>query len=289
MLLLEKVGKFLTSKEIDTNKVLNYLIKYGYVKESYSIEDIANAIRRLRGTIGLTENENIDGKLVSAMNMPRCSLPDHEHMIEEAGALPKWGIRSLSYFVDGYDSDCTKEEWEESIAVALKHISNVCGLTFVKVSSSKDANLLYSIGRGRAHDFDGSSGTLAWFQLPPSSSFKGQLSGKFDADELWIPYSRNGRGIYLVNVACHETMHGLGVSHTQVPNSLINPFYSPSIDKPQREDIRQLNDLRYGPPVKVDNPVDPVPTPTPSSSLTINLTGSISKIEIPGYRITKIN
>lgn len=288
--MLDKISKFLSNKDLDVSRVYTYLKKYGYIKDTFSLEDIATGIIRLKKTAGLDfSSETIDGKLVRAMESPRCSLPDHEFLIEEAGSVPKWGMKTLTYCISGYDEEMSREDWEQTIRVALDNISAVCGLTFIKVSSVNEANLVYDVGRGRQDDFDGSSGTLAWFQLPSSSSYRGQLFGKFDLDETWIPFGKNGRGIYLENVVCHETMHGIGVSHVSVPNSLINPFYNPSINKPMKEDIRQLNDLRYGPPTQVSPKPDPTQTPIPTGNTTIILSGQISKIEIPGYRISKIS
>lgn len=284
--LADKLKSFLSKdSNVDLLRVTRYLIRYGYLQNvATNLDEIANAIRKFRSMAGLSETNVIDDKMARVMEAPRCAMMDN--IVEEANNLPKWAMKELRYCITGYDQEISKEEWEESIAVALGYISNVCDLTFIKVNNTSDANLVYGIGKGSKDDFDGASGTLAWFQLPSSSMFKGQVIGKFDVDETWIPVSKTGRGIRLVNVACHETCHGLGVSHVNVQNSLMNPYYSESIDKPQAEDIRQLNTLRYGPP---KNTPTPTPTPTPTTNTVITITGKVDRIEIPGFRVQKLS
>lgn len=284
--------------------VSEYLRKFGYLdgidelsllKDGHGakiLEILSDRIRKFNRMAGLPDSDIITGKTIKAMSSPRCLAKDHFTESEEAGTLSKWGINNLRYFLNGYDKDISKEEWDESIRVALSYGEAVCNVKFEKVENAQDANFIISLGQGARDDFDGASGVLAWCQLPPSSSFKGQLKSKFDVDETWIPKGKTGRGIYLVNVACHEIVgHGLGVSHHDVPKSLMNPFYDPAIDRPQTEDIRQLQ-LRYGPavqstPTVPNNPTIPL---TPSNDKTIiTLTGNFSKIEIPGYRVQKIS
>lgn len=298
-MLVSKIKKFLDKKfsadEIDVgDRVISYFEKFGYLnikKGVASDAELITAIKRFHEMAGLSQNETITPKTIKAMSAPRCLMKDFFTDSEEAGTLSKWGVRDLTYFIDGYDTDISKEEWEESIRIALSYGEAVCDVKFSKVENKSVANFVISLGQGSRDDFDGNSGVLAWCQLPPSSSFKGQLLSKFDKDETWVPYNKTTRGIFLVNVACHEIVgHGLGVSHHNVLNSLMNPFYSPTIDKPQTEDIRQLV-LRYGLPQNVNPPQPPITPPIvpPSTDKTIiTLTGNFSKIEIPGYRVQKI-
>ncbi len=81
---------------------------------------------------------------------------------------------------------------------------------------------------------------------------------RFDLDETWID-NPQARGILLLNVACHEFGHAIGLSHNSVKNNLLNPYYSAAISKPQSEDIRQVVSL-YGGPVAT-----PAPGPTPGT------------------------
>jgi hypothetical protein len=232
--------------------------------------------------------DTITPQTLRVMEMPRCNMPDVMSIeSEEASNLSRWGISKLKYYVAARDNDMEAELWDKTIRAALDSISAVCNLEFTQTSSPSQANIIYGIGRGKADDFDGSSGTLAWMQLPPSSNYGGQLSGKFDSDERWLGLNQSGPGIRLLNVVAHETEHACGLSHTNVPNSLINPFYSETIATPQTEDIRQLV-MRYGkpvitPPTKPDNPpVEPKP-----EQVVITINGNIRGIDIPGYRIFK--
>ena len=110
-----------------------------------------------------------------------------------------------------------------------------------------------SIGAGRRDQFDGPGGTLAWAQLPPGNSFNGQLLCRFDEAETWV-LNRNQRGVLLVNVACHEIGHLLGLRHSNVQTALMAPFYSPGVTKPQlKDDVTRIQRL-YGRPTGNPNP-----------------------------------
>lgn len=270
--------------------VFSYLKKFGYINNDSPLSDIVKGIIAFRKMASLMEGDTIDDKLIKAMTAPRCLLPDNEHF-EEANALPKWGLKKVTYALNGYDSDVTEQEWGATFEKAFSQITDVCGIAFERVNGP--SNIIISLGSGAADQFDGPSGVLAWCELPSTTSYTGRIQSKFDKAETWVPFGRTGRGIYLLNVACHELLHGMGLSHTNVPGSLMNPFYDPNIEKPQSDDIMKL-EMRYGKP-KV-NPIVPptpiVPTPsipsTPTSPTSIIITGKIDKIEIPGYRVQKI-
>ena len=135
-------------------------------------------------------------------------------------------------------------------AEAFANWQRVCGLVFAQVKSSANADFLVL-----ARKIDGANGTLAEHELPPGNDQ--QLRGWFDVGEPWTNQSPPPRGrIDLVAVATHEFGHGIGLSHTNVPGSLLNPYYDPKIRTPQAWDIQEAVN-RYGPPVEEPKPVEP--------------------------------
>lgn len=283
MPLLDKISKiidFAVKNEDNIKKVLSYLVKYGYLdpEKDISLEDILDKVHKLHNFAGVLFNGNISGKTLSIMELPRCSMTD----AESAVVLPKWAKNELTYCIASRDKDISVQEWDQCFRKAFDNWSNVCNLKFTQVETT-NANLLINVGRGARDDFDGPSGTLAWFQLPTNSNYQGQLQGKFDADELW------NTKILLVNVSCHEIGHALGISHHNVPRNLMNPFYDPNISAPQTEDIRQ-SVLRYGKPSVITPNIPPIPTiPTSPNETLIKIKGSIDTISIDGYRVQKLS
>jgi hypothetical protein len=107
-----------------------------------------------------------------------------------------------------------------------------------------------------ARRIDGKGGVLAEHQLPPGNDM--QLRGWLDLGERWTLDM-------LLGVWTHELGHGMGLSHTNVPTSLMNPFWNPAISTPQTWDIEAIQAL-YGAakPANPTQPPVPAPVPTPA-------------------------
>ncbi len=59
------------------------------------------------------------------------------------------------------------------------------------------------------------------------------------------------------------------------------PTYNARLRRPQRGDIVEANDRRYG---------EPQSTPSPKqTSLVIEVGGAIESVAIPGYRVTELS
>jgi len=285
----------------DYAKVVKYLLKYGYIFHQLKSEILADsqisaselvslvdavdeALDRLREFIKVEDTLEI----LKVVDLPRCGVADFQTL---AATQRKWGRKNLTYFVEKRDTDLSSEVWDATIEKAFQQWTDVADIKFQRVTSS-NCNIVVSVGRGRADDFDGSNGTLAWAQLPGSSNYTGRLLCKADADERWITQGSNG--ILLLNVMCHEFGHILGLEHSSVRTALMAPIYSPSVPKPQRtDDISRIVNL-YGVPTTTEPipPVVPTPDPTPNPTdnvINIQINGQISSINIPGYRVTKLS
>lgn len=276
--------------------LLEYLKFFGYIAsdKDISISEVIVAIRRFQEQFGISEGD-IGAKTIRAMEWPRCAVK--EQMVEAATATKKWGTNDITYYIRRRDSDLAPEVWDACMKKGFDVWSVVTPLKFHKVDKESQANFIIDIGSGRADDFDGPSGTLAWFQLVPAVNYRGQIIGKFDVGETWLKdASGNGRGIILPHVAAHEFGHGLGLVHSSRNSALMAPFYSPNVGTPQPvDDIPRIQGI-YGKPVNTvptpppTIPVPPPTTPVPAGKrrIIIDIDGNIDSIQAEGYRITKM-
>jgi hypothetical protein len=289
--LLDKIAKifdFAVKNEDNIDKVLQYLAKYGYIdatKES-DIEQLIKAVISITKAAGFSSDGTISNETLKIMQLPRCGCKDVGFLGQDATALAKWGKNDLTYCIVSRPGSIGKEDWGNSLRIAFNTGEAIANVKFTQVDKPNNADFVIGAGDGQQDQFDGPGGVLAWCELPPIPNFIGQLNSKFDARELWVPDGQIKNGIKVKNVAAHEIVgHGLGLPHTDVPGSLMNPFYNPDIDKPQAHDISELV-ARYGKPLNTPQPQpQPKPPVTPTGDITLTITGKISDIQAPGFRI----
>lgn len=283
--LKEVVKRFKKSENVDFDLVVRFLQHYGYVSTNYSLEEFENALAVFKEAAGIKE-DGIGDKSFRLMNLPRCGCKDVALLRANAAQVNKWGLKTITYFIKGRDSDLSVSDWDLALYKALQSWSEVCDLKFERVENENQANLVYNVGSGKRYGFDGPSGTLAWAYLAPAPNYKGQLECYFDSSETW-KVSASVRGIFLENVACHETGHLLGFEHSRIESALMAPYYNANIAKPQENDDIKRAVAYYGKPVIVTP--TPTPTPTDTTKLTINLEikGELTNVQIPGYRVFK--
>lgn len=111
-------------------------------------------------------------------------------------------------------------------------------LHFESTNEIEKANFIFSFGEGMHNvynkdevttcpaDFDGKSGVLAHaFDLKAGKPYGGQIH--LDLAENWDEmFSSNGKGIHLLTVVLHELLHGLGLGHSTVRDSVMYPTYN---------------------------------------------------------------
>lgn len=255
--LVELRAKFREKVDDGTaKKLLSYLVQFGYLspEKLADIETLWKALGILRDLLGFDEELPEDDILRSPfldklLTAPRCGCPDH---FEFAASPKKWGKRELNYKIIRYVDGLTNNEQDSIIEQAFRQWSDVCDVKFEQAKRTDllgidIINIVISAGIGTNDHFDGPFGTLAWAYLPSSPNFFGQLHMKFDLSETWSD-SPSERGILMLNVACHEIGHLLGLEHSSVRGALMAPFYDPNIAKPvQRDDISRIVGL-YGHP-----------------------------------------
>ena len=146
----------------------------------------------------------------------------------------------------------------------------VANLTFVEVADDGAAfNAPTASGDIRigGHVFDGPSGVLAHAYFPPPNGTTAAGDMHFDIAEAW-KNGFGGTGIDIFQVAAHEIGHSIGLRHTAVAGSLMNPFYTEAFSGPQADDIAGAVHI-YGEPVEPPS----VPEPTAGLLLLLGLVG----------------
>jgi Matrixin len=125
------------------------------------------------------------------------------------------------------------------IQAAFSAWSAVANINFVQVADDGAAfNAATTSGDMRfgGHFFDGVNGTLAHGFFPPGNGFTAAGDMHFDTSETW-KVGFGGPGFSIFQVAAHEIGHAIGLGHTAVPSSLMNPFYTEAFAGPQADDI----------------------------------------------------
>lgn len=145
--------------------------------------------------------------------------------------------------------------YKAEIQSAFTAWSNVANLTFLEVVdngvafNASGTNADIRIG---GHVFDGAFGTLAHGYFPPANGNSAAGDIHFDTAETW-GLGLVGPGFSIFQVMAHELGHALGLNHTAVVNSLMNPFYTEAFSGPQADDIAGMQYL-YGAPVQAAVP-----------------------------------
>jgi matrixin/VCBS repeat protein len=142
--------------------------------------------------------------------------------------------------------------------------SSVANINFVQVADGGGSMGSGSTAMIRISGafMDGSSNVLAAAFFPASAgnaqniTYSGDIN--FDSGEttFWNPSSFR-------TVAMHEIGHSIGLRHTSVSGSLMNPFYNPAITAPQSDDIAGARAI-YGAAATAP-PITPLPPAGPSA------------------------
>jgi hypothetical protein len=144
----------------------------------------------------------------------------------------------------------TFAQFRSEIVRAFNAWTAVTNINFAQVADDGAAfNAATTSGDIRigSHTFDGPNGTLAHAFFPPNNGFTAAGDLHFDIAETW-KIGFGGAGFDIFQVAAHEIGHAIGLDHTGVPNSLMNPFYTEAFSGPQADDIAGAQSL-YGAPV----------------------------------------
>jgi hypothetical protein len=198
------------------------------------------------------------------------------------------GVADLRYvfetLTDRVDSGAARIEIER----ALREWERFANLAFAE-GSDPDAVRTIAIRfasgpHGDSYPFDGPRGSLAhtFYPAPPNPEpIAGDMH--FDASEVW----GIGTAVDLYSVALHEAGHALGLGHSDLPGSVMYPYYHQATGL-TTDDITAIQEL-YGdrtttkPAPPSDGPAEP---PTPPSEPPAPPAGPMTDRTPPSLRIT---
>jgi hypothetical protein len=190
------------------------------------------------------------------------------------GATVTWSLMASGLATDNgpssHLSTFMPAGFKAQIEAAFAAWSAVADITFIEVADSGHAfNAAGATGdiRITGHAFDGAGGTLAHGFFPPANGNTAAGDIHFDTAENW-KIGFGGPGFDIFQVAAHEIGHAIGLAHTGVANSLMNPFYTEALSGPQADDIAGAQFI-YGPA----ETTNPVPVPATAILFPIGLAG----------------
>lgn len=149
--------------------------------------------------------------------------------------------------------------WKSEIGAAFAAWSAVANISFVEVADLGEAfNAPQLSGDMRlgGHAFDGAMGVLAHGFYPPNNGNSAAGDMHFDTGDCWeAGFDGIADGCFSIfQVAAHEIGHAIGLGHTAVPGSLMNPFYTEAFSGLQADDIAGAQFI-YGRAVSIPEPM----------------------------------
>lgn len=172
------------------------------------------------------------------------------------------GSAELKYVFSSISSKLPADAARAEILRALAAWSKVVKVDFAAGTDSRGTatiNILFASGsHGDPYAFDGAGRTLA-HTFYPSAPNPEPLAGDmhFDEAESW----NIGNDVDLYSVALHELGHALGLGHSDIPGTVMYPYYRRAEELSQT-DIEAVRTL-YAERTETAA-AEPTPTPTPA-------------------------
>lgn len=243
---------------INDNSALLYLSQFGYIPKSrfnssaiVDHDKFSSAIADFQSFAGLNVTGSLDDETVQTMSLPRCGVQDKvgtgndKRSKRYALQGSRWKVKDLVFKITKYPKKLKRNDVDKAIQTAFNVWSRYTDLTFTPSSRAPSSRVHIEIRfeageHGDGDPFDGPGGTLAHAYFPVYGG-----DAHFDAEEIWT--IGEYKGTSLLQVASHEFGHSLGLSHSDVREALMAPFYrgyDPNFDLDD-DDVQAIQAL-YG-------------------------------------------
>ncbi|KAH6824194.1 hypothetical protein C2S53_011705 [Perilla frutescens var. hirtella] len=234
---------------------LAYFKKYGYLehaRRSNVNAVIASAITTFQQNFGINPTGILDVETVSAMEAPRCGVPDiingtnymqprnYSSKFTLFPYSPKWKKYDLKYLLT---EDHFPPAAKFPLDLAFTEWHSYTDFIFSEGQGFSDSELsigFYSRDHGDGSPFDG-PGLVVGHAWPPENGI-----AHFDADENWSYDSINGTpddAVDFETAALHEIGHMLGLEHSTVQSAVMFPFFN--LGERKRLDDDDINGIRF--------------------------------------------
>jgi len=178
---------------------------------------------------------------------------------------PGRGSAELGYYFQQLTERLPEDDARAELVRALGEWGRVASLTFSEAGSgavARTLNFRFASGdHGDGYPFDGQGHVLAhsFYPSPPNPE---PIAGDvhLDGDEEWvIGADLSVRSVDLFSVSLHELGHALGLGHSDVPGSVMYPYYrrATALTQEDANAIRQL----YATPGEAPDPEPPATAP----------------------------